>query len=327
MTAFAKSLRFGIIYVFAVTLRRLFDLSLASKREGCRSLNLNGILAATLLTLGAAPTYAAPLITIVVDKPYSASNDPEVTPALQVTGTWDLSTPGDTQVISLVNWGVTLETKVQEVSGNLLYVVSVKGQHLVPSPSLDQFAATIGTINEEGVSGGVSSYENHIPPGDGDYWIFKTNIDQKGTMSFSVLASHQIDNNIPIAISLAPSSAALPVGATHTLSATVVDVSDNPIPNVVVTFTVLSGPNAGVTGQRTTDANGVATFNYPGSGGDGIDTIQASFDGGLGVIDSNIVAAAWRIEATGVPAISPFGLVILSVLLGLFGSLGMRRRK
>ena len=48
------------------------------------------------------------------------------------------------------------------------------------------------------------------------------------------------------------------------------------IAGVTVTFTVVSGPNKGITGTAVTNANGVAQFTYTGVNR-GTDLIQASF--------------------------------------------------
>lgn len=58
---------------------------------------------------------------------------------------------------------------------------------------------------------------------------------------------------------------------------------------IQVTFTVVGGPNAGVTGTAETDAFGNATFIYENAGGPGTDTIQAT----AGNITSNQVTKVW----------------------------------
>jgi hypothetical protein len=100
-------------------------------------------------------------------------------------------------------------------------------------------------------------------------------------------------------IVLTPVSSTDPAGGTHTLTAKVQDTNGNPIPNTVVTFNVLSGPNAGTTGTGTTDPTGTTTFTYSGTGGAGVDTIEASFvaqDGST--ITSNSVTETWTQAST-----------------------------
>ena len=83
-----------------------------------------------------------------------------------------------------------------------------------------------------------------------------------------------------LTITLAPSTATNPVGSQYTVTANVTDQNNNPQPNVAVTFTILSGPNAGASGVCSpsgclTGANGQVSFTYTGSGGPGQDSITA----------------------------------------------------
>ncbi len=64
------------------------------------------------------------------------------------------------------------------------------------------------------------------------------------------------------AVDLAPASASHLVGQTATLTTTATTVAGGPAAFEPVTFTVNSGPNAGLTGSSTTDANGKASFSY-----------------------------------------------------------------
>lgn len=82
-------------------------------------------------------------------------------------------------------------------------------------------------------------------------------------------------------IKLAPPEATNYVGSPHTVTATVVrhpEVTDSsePAVGVTVTFKVIDGPNAGLTGTAVTDSSGVATFTYTSSA-TGVDTIEATF--------------------------------------------------
>lgn len=73
-------------------------------------------------------------------------------------------------------------------------------------------------------------------------------------------------------ISLTPATAVNETGTPHSVTATVTP----PLPGIVVTFTVLSGPNAGLTGTALTDAAGKASFTWASSSV-GVDFIQAKF--------------------------------------------------
>jgi hypothetical protein len=93
-------------------------------------------------------------------------------------------------------------------------------------------------------------------------------------------------------IQLAPDAATNPVGASHTLTATV-EENGSPVSGATVTFTVISGPHAGTTGTGTTDASGIATFAYTGAAL-GIDTIEASYVDSQGNSQtSNQVTKEW----------------------------------
>ncbi len=82
---------------------------------------------------------------------------------------------------------------------------------------------------------------------------------------------------LPGSITLEPSSGENAVGTIHTVTATVRNTTGAVQAGVQVTFVVTAGPNVGVRGTGTTDANGQARFTWTGSGGPGEDTVQASF--------------------------------------------------
>ena len=80
----------------------------------------------------------------------------------------------------------------------------------------------------------------------------------------------------PAAISLTPASATSCTTDDHTVTALVEDDEQNPIVDRIVTFTVISGPNTGLTDSAATDDDGQAEFTY-GSADAGTDTIEACF--------------------------------------------------
>lgn len=109
---------------------------------------------------------------------------------------------------------------------------------------------------------------------------------------------------VPPAITLSPVTAENEVGTKHALIATVKDKDGKPLPDIEVTFTVLSGPNAGVLGVATTDASGQAMLGYI-SAVTGIDTIQASFtDSKSGLLISNTVTKEWVGPRNRPPSVS-----------------------
>lgn len=94
-------------------------------------------------------------------------------------------------------------------------------------------------------------------------------------------------------IVLGPAAATNPVNTNHTLTATVQDANGHPVQGVTVTFTVNSGPNAGLSGTGVTDVHGHATFTYSSSLV-GTDTFTASFIDALGVTQtSNAATKTW----------------------------------
>jgi hypothetical protein len=81
-------------------------------------------------------------------------------------------------------------------------------------------------------------------------------------------------------VTLAPATASSATGTQHTVTAKVTDANSVAQANVSVTFTILSGPNAGATGVCSpssckTDSTGQVSFTYTGSGGAGQDSIKA----------------------------------------------------
>ena len=106
-------------------------------------------------------------------------------------------------------------------------------------------------------------------------------------------------------IVLGPDTAMNPVGTSHTVTATVVDSLGQPVSGLTVTFNVISGPNAGISGSAVTDTNGHASFTYTGLGGPGTDQIQASFVDATGnTVASNIVTKTWT-SACGDGVVDP----------------------
>ena len=105
-----------------------------------------------------------------------------------------------------------------------------------------------------------------------------------------------------IDVSLMPFSSTADVGKTHQVTATVTNLLNEPQSGMTLTFNVISGPNqetAGVcsadSGCRT-DADGRVTFSYVGSGGAGIDKIQACYasqDPTAGTVCSQVVTQEW----------------------------------
>jgi hypothetical protein len=95
-------------------------------------------------------------------------------------------------------------------------------------------------------------------------------------------------------IVLGPTQSSGEVGTSHTVTATLQDDLGRPVANRAVSFSVLSGPNAGRSGSAVTDSTGRASFTYAGTGGPGRDSIRASFVNSSGVTaTSNLALRDW----------------------------------
>jgi LPXTG-motif cell wall-anchored protein len=133
-------------------------------------------------------------------------------------------------------------------------------------------------------------------------------------------------------LDLTPPSATKVVGATHTVTATVTDMT-GPVDNGAVLFSI-SGTHSG-TGTGTTNASGIATYNDHGTIL-GSDTITACFDADSSdTCDSGEPTDTAVVRWTAAPVLpttgAPVGLIVaagvLAMLLGAGGYFLIRRRR
>jgi hypothetical protein len=129
-------------------------------------------------------------------------------------------------------------------------------------------------------------------------------------------------------LTLTPATATNPVGTTHTVTALVKDSINNPVPGVLVTFDILSGPSASVTGTATTGANGEATFSWSSSS-DGVDTIQASMASDIGAPITTTATKTWYVRPDNVIPEVPLGTAAITaaMMIGLAVFYTKRRTK
>jgi hypothetical protein len=120
-------------------------------------------------------------------------------------------------------------------------------------------------------------------------------------------------NLVAGAISLTETPSSLQVGSGNATLTALVQPEGTPLAGATVTFTVTSGPNAGMTGQATTDSTGTATFSYDSTLA-GTDTWTASFTPpGVPAQTSNSVTVTW----TAPPApVVPAPIVIQPAFTG-----------
>jgi hypothetical protein len=102
-------------------------------------------------------------------------------------------------------------------------------------------------------------------------------------------------------VTLTPPAASAPVGSPETFTAAVtLGASGSPtaLPGKTVVFSVLSGPDAGLTGTGVTDAKGKATFTYAASAA-GTDTVLAWFVDAAGKTRASApMQAVWTAAAS-----------------------------
>ncbi len=93
-----------------------------------------------------------------------------------------------------------------------------------------------------------------------------------------------------------PDTNELTTGASHTVTAKVTDDFGDPVGGVLVSFEVISGPNAGPTGSGTTNAGGTTTFTYSpvvAFSSLGLDTIEGCFVNGAGADVCDTARKLW----------------------------------
>ena len=102
---------------------------------------------------------------------------------------------------------------------------------------------------------------------------------------------------LQVEIDLEPKSAELPRGAEATITATVFrggDPQAYPEVGLSVVIAVVSGPNAGVADTTATNASGIASLTYLGSGGPGSDTIVGTvIQPGTGAALTDTATVTW----------------------------------
>ncbi|MEX0999590.1 MAG: IPTL-CTERM sorting domain-containing protein [Thermodesulfobacteriota bacterium] len=202
---------------------------------------------------------------------------------------------------------------------------------------------SLGLVNADSNLDAVFSnanQSNRVCLGDGAGGFTCSDVSTDTNQSFGVsLGALTTPIPPPTFINLSPNSATNDVLTDHTVTSTV-DIDEIPEPGILVTFEVISGPNAGemsdpnsgecsVNDDCTTDENGQVSWTYTGSKFPGTDTIVGSFfdERTQEVLDSNLVEKIWVIPPSNVPTLSEWGLIVMAGILGLVGFMVIRRRK
>lgn len=149
-------------------------------------------------------------------------------------------------------------------------------------------------------SGGLVIYEGE------DFWFTEGPTSHLRLVFDDMLEQNWAPDGLPCTvptsgISLNPPSQTQPTPGTASFTVTVVDINGHPVPGVMVTFKVTSGPNAGTTGSGTTDSSGNVSLAY-GSTVAGTDNVVASFVDSSGVTHfSNPATVIWQPTAADAP--------------------------
>ncbi len=98
-------------------------------------------------------------------------------------------------------------------------------------------------------------------------------------------------------LNLTPSSQSLDLTQSANVTANLTNSCGNALQNATVDFSVLTGPNAGLSGNSATDSSGNAGFGYS-STLTGTDTVQASVTNIAGTFYSNQVTVIWSKDGT-----------------------------
>jgi hypothetical protein len=188
-----------------------------------------------------------------------------------------------------------------KVYGQFLFSSCPEESHIVAtSPALQ------GLTDEALSHWGCSAHEAFEEwPADFEVLAINANIGSNYTASDGTVGGPYIlarGATVISDISLTPLTAKNTLGSPHTLTATV-NENGKPVAGTNVTFTVIAGPNTGVSGTSETNSEGKATFTYT-SKVVGTDVIHATFVDSLSRTEtSNTVEKEW-VAATASCSIS-----------------------
>jgi len=133
-----------------------------------------------------------------------------------------------------------------------------------------------------------------VDDGDTNISVFTINPSNDDNIFFGALFLGSTVAVVGEGILLTPDTAVNDLNTQHTVTAKVQDTNGDPIEGREVTFTIVSGPHAGLTDTDTTDSSGEATFTYTGTS-EGTDVIEASFvNNEQETVTSNQVKKTWE---------------------------------
>jgi len=131
-----------------------------------------------------------------------------------------------------------------------------------------------------------------VKTGDTSILVHTINPSNDDNIFFAALNLHSVTAVEGEGILLAPAVSDLHVGTQATLTATVRDNNGKPIANTNVHFKITEGPDAGLTFNGLTNAQGKVTFTFTGHAA-GSDHVSASFEDGERTFVSNVALVNW----------------------------------
>ncbi|WP_290596916.1 MULTISPECIES: Ig-like domain-containing protein [unclassified Archaeoglobus] len=198
----------------------------------------------------------------------------------------------------------------QEYNGALLTVGGLDDSDANPADAYTHGDATSPRYDDE-----LYSLIPLVADGDTNINVFTKNPSNDDNIFFAAffLSTSAV---VGEGIVLSPVSATNVLNTQHTVIATVQDDYGQPIVGRNVTFTIVSGPHAGLTEIAVTDINGQAVFTYTGTSA-GTDVIVASMVDSQGVtVQSNQVEKTWE-RRTSVPEFPPMAIGVIGVLAAI----------
>ncbi len=221
-----------------------------------------------------------------------AANDPTKTGFYYALSCYyDYTAPATnaTLVPQLTGFGNFLVRNYGSGSFNDVHIVATHPIFTAPPPLTDAELSNWGYSTHEGFDAWPASFVVlSIALTNGTY----TATDGSNGIPYILVRGEGV--KVISSIELGPPSATNNIGTPHTVCAT---IATNVVPrtNVLVTFTISSGPNSVTNYSTVTDANGVACFTYLGNGGLGVDYIAAAYaDQFDHVMKSGTVTKLWQ---------------------------------
>jgi hypothetical protein len=203
-----------------------------------------------------------------------------------------------------------------ENARTVLDQASVLDRHvlIVGSGAADDPAAALTAAEALGTAGAMVS-SIAVGADDAGAALLKNCADATGGFfGLGVVCGDAFSYMLQVMIDLEPKTEELSRGEQYTATATVFrdeNAGAYPIAGITVVFEVIDGPNASISDTTATDANGMATLTYDGTGGPGTDTIVGTTTHpGTGAMLTDTVTVAWLNAPPVCDAGGPYAAVV-----------------